>query len=129
MIDKAHFASCIDKASASGHAADILGENWYVAGGGNNTSGCTDLAALRLNCLEDALESRAPLVWEAAGHVNARSPVASEGLSLAALPMANCLLAFGGYNGRYHNSVEVYRPGVCKPEHAPLPPGSLNLSD
>lgn len=24
--------------------------------------------------------------------------------------MAGCLVSFGGYNGKYHNSVHVYRP-------------------
>lgn len=24
--------------------------------------------------------------------------------------MAGCMLSFGGYNGRYHNAVHVYRP-------------------
>ena len=24
---------------------------------------------------------------------------------------AGALVAFGGYNGKYHNSVQVYRPG------------------
>jgi hypothetical protein len=30
--------------------------------------------------------------------------------SLVPVPMAGCMISFGGYNGRYHNSVHVYRP-------------------
>lgn len=41
------------------------------------------------------------------------SAIASEGLSLLTVPMAGCMVSFGGYNGRYHNAVHVYRPGVC----------------
>jgi hypothetical protein len=38
------------------------------------------------------------------------SAIASEGLSLLPVPMAGCMISFGGYNGRYHNAVHVYRP-------------------
>jgi hypothetical protein len=44
------------------------------------------------------------------GNTPTDSAIASEGLSLLAVPMAGCLVAFGGYNGRYHNAVHVYRP-------------------
>lgn len=30
--------------------------------------------------------------------------------SLLSVPMAGCMVSFGGYNGKYHNSVHVYRP-------------------
>jgi hypothetical protein len=30
--------------------------------------------------------------------------------SLLSVPMAGCMVSFGGYNGRYHNSLHVYRP-------------------
>lgn len=37
--------------------------------------------------------------------------------------MAGCMVSFGGYNGRYHNSVHVYRPEgyvvVKAPQRAP----------
>ena len=43
--------------------------------------------------------------------------MASEGLSLLALPTQGALLAFGGYNGRYHSSVQMLWPGMvaCLP--------------
>ncbi len=33
------------------------------------------------------------------------------GLSLVAVRSAGALVAFGGYNGKYHNSAQVFRPG------------------
>ncbi len=38
--------------------------------------------------------------------------IVSEGLALCALPEADVLLAFGGYNGKYHNIVQALRPGA-----------------
>ena len=49
--------------------------------------------------------------WSAFHQAETRSPIASEGLSLTAVRSAGALLAFGGYNGKYHNSAQVYRPG------------------
>ena len=44
--------------------------------------------------------------------------MASEGLSLLAVPSQGSLLAFGGYNGRYHSTVQLFRPGtVLKDGH------------
>ena len=43
-----------------------------------------------------------------------RSAIASEGLSLVAARGPGALVAYGGYNGRYHSSVNVFRPGACK---------------
>ncbi len=33
------------------------------------------------------------------------------GLSLVPVRSAGALVAFGGYNGKYHNSAQVFRPG------------------
>ena len=93
--------------TSSGHAAALLGARMFVAGGGNNSAGCADLFALDMSQL-----GAGSLAWSAAGRVDARSPVASEGLSLASARSAGALVAFGGYNGKYHNSVQVYRPGA-----------------
>ena len=41
--------------------------------------------------------------------------IVSEGLTLCALRQAGVLLAFGGYNGRYHNTVQALRPGAALP--------------
>ncbi|KDD71290.1 hypothetical protein H632_c5368p0, partial [Helicosporidium sp. ATCC 50920] len=56
-------------------------------------------------------ESAAPgMRWVLVGHTPVESAIAAEGLSLQCVPMAGCLVAFGGYNGRYHNALHVYRP-------------------
>ena len=44
-------------------------------------------------------------------NVDPRSAVASEGLSLLAHPAASQLISFGGYNGKYHQDVHIFRPG------------------
>jgi hypothetical protein len=100
-----------------GHAAALLGDILYVVGGGNNTAGCADLVRLDLTGLARGL----PLRWSAVAAAEPRSAIASEGLSLTAARSAGALVAFGGYNGKYHNSVHVFRPGGCLllgPEHA-----------
>ena len=45
----------------AGHAASILGNTWFIVGGGNNTSGCADMYALELSALgtDAPLEVRA----------------------------------------------------------------------
>lgn len=47
----------------AGHAAAILGNTWFVVGGGNNTSGCADMYALDLSPLPagGAMQVRAGL--------------------------------------------------------------------
>jgi hypothetical protein len=50
------------------------------------------------------------LKWENVCAVNdKRSAICSEGLSLQAVPSHGALVAFGGYNGKYHNSVHVFK--------------------
>ncbi|KAL6782490.1 hypothetical protein ACKKBG_A06980 [Auxenochlorella protothecoides x Auxenochlorella symbiontica] len=90
----------------AGHAAAVLGSTWYIVGGGNNAAGCADMYALDLG----GLGRGEPLVWTLVGNTPPSSAIASEGLSLLSVPMAGCLVSFGGYNGKYHNSVHVYRP-------------------
>lgn len=79
-----------------------------MAGGGNNAAGCADMLALDLGGL-----GAAPLAWAPVATAEPRSAIASEGLSLLAAPAAGALVAFGGYNGRYHNTVQVFRPGAA----------------
>ena len=73
-------------------------------------AGCTDMLALELSQLEVGEVS-----WRSAASIPARHPLSSEGVSLANLgPVAPgaqepVLLAFGGYNGKYQNSVHVIR--------------------
>ena len=86
----------------------------YIAGGGNNSAGCADLVALDLA----GLGRGGALTWRQVATMSQRSPIASEGLSLTPAERAGALVAFGGYNGKYHNAVQVYRPGAC----AVLPP-------
>ena len=105
----------------------MLGGLWYIAGGGNNTRGCTDVVALDVRALmaadargangasSDAAEAPAALHWLPVCDCPPRSPLACEGLSLQALPWAGVLTAFGGYNGKYHNSLHVFRPGELRP--------------
>ncbi|KAI3430306.1 hypothetical protein D9Q98_004902 [Chlorella vulgaris] len=89
----------------AGHAGAILGDIWFLVGGGNNTSGCADMYALDLSALEAGT-----VQWTLVGNTPVESAIASEGLSLLPVPMAGCMISFGGYNGRYHNAVHVYRP-------------------
>lgn len=42
--------------------------------------------------------------WTLVGNTPVESAIASEGLSLLPVPMAGCMVSFGGYNGRYHNA-------------------------
>ena len=72
--------------SLAGHAADVLGDTLYVAGGGNNTSGCTDLVSLDLSPLSQANGEAKPLRWTVVAQSEARAPTASEGLSLVTSP-------------------------------------------
>lgn len=96
-----------DKAASSGHAAALLSDALYVCGGGNNSAGCADLMALDLG----GMAQGTPLAWSAVAKAETRSAIASEGLSLTTVRSAGALLAFGGYNGKYHNSAQVFRPG------------------
>ena len=102
----------------AGHAGALLGDTWYVAGGGNNAAGCADMLALDLGGL-----GAAPLAWAPVATAEPRSAIASESLSLLAAPAAGALVAFGGYNGRYHNTVQVFRPGAA----LELPQGTPSL--
>ena len=95
----------------AGHAADVLDGHWYMVGGGNNASGCTDLISLDITPLGSGTPHlNTPLRWQTITHAPARDPVASEGLSLIAVPSAGYLVAFGGYNGKYHSAVSIFQP-------------------
>lgn len=100
----------------AGHAGSILGNTWFIVGGGNNTSGCADMYALDLSPLGSG-----PVQWTLVGNTPVESAIASEGLSLLPVPMAGCMISFGGYNGRYHNAVHVYRPEGWGVQHALAP--------
>jgi len=93
----------------AGHAASMLGSTLYVVGGGNFAKGCADMYSLDLSPLGNE-SSAQPLEWVLVGNTPSDSAIASEGLSLLSVPMAGCMVSFGGYNGKYHNAVHVYRP-------------------
>ena len=99
-----------------GHAGDVIGDIWYIVGGGNNTSGCTDMVALDLIPLTSsgsAEPTEEPLTWSEVSQAEARSAIVSEGLTVDAIPYARCLLSFGGYNGKYQSALQIYKPGKC----------------
>ncbi|XP_073310985.1 acyl-CoA-binding domain-containing protein 4-like [Primulina huaijiensis] len=52
------------------------------------------------------------LAWSVVTAVQARVPLASEGLSLvtSSYSSGDILVSFGGYNGRYNNEVHVLKP-------------------
>jgi len=99
----------------AGHAAAVLGTTLYTVGGGNNARGCADMYALDLSNLGSGGgtatgDSESVLRWVLVGNTPADAAISSEGLSLLTVPMAGCMVSFGGYNGKYHNAVHVYRP-------------------
>lgn len=96
----------------AGHAGDVLDGKWYIVGGGNNSAACRDLVALNLAGLGGTPLVETPdLQWEALAETEASSSTSSEGLTLSSLPSLGLILAFGGYNGKYHSAVQIYRPG------------------
>lgn len=109
--------------SRAGHAGAMLGQTWYIVGGGNNSSGCADLVALDVSPLasvpaadasgeQEGESAQLPtMTWSHVVNVDPRSAIASEGLSLLADPAAAQLVSFGGYNGKYHQEVHLFRPG------------------
>ncbi|XP_043709795.1 acyl-CoA-binding domain-containing protein 4-like isoform X2 [Telopea speciosissima] len=86
----------------AGHAGVTVGENWFIAGGGNNKSGASETVVLNMSTL----------VWSIVTTVQGRVPLASEGLSLvvSSYNSEDILVSFGGYNGRYSNEVYVIKP-------------------
>ena len=69
-------------------------------------AGCLDML-----CLDMSELGTGALKWETVTNAdNKRSPVASEGMCILPLPTQGALVAFGGYNGKYHNDVHVFKP-------------------
>lgn len=85
----------------AGHAGITIDENWYIVGGGDNSTGCLETLVLNMS----------KLVWSTSTHVGARHPLASEGLSVCSASVfgEKILVAFGGYNGKYNNDIFVMR--------------------
>ncbi|KAF3602396.1 hypothetical protein F2Q69_00039175 [Brassica cretica] len=106
----------------SGHAGVTIGENWFIVGGGDNKSGASESVVLNMSTLS----------WSVIASVEGRLPLASEGLSLVVSSYngEDVLVAFGGYNGRYNNEINLLKPShkstlQQKTVEAPLP-GSLS---
>ncbi|KAK4799880.1 hypothetical protein SAY86_025245 [Trapa natans] len=94
----------------AGHAGVSVGENWYIVGGGDNKSGCSETLMFNMS----------KLVWSTTSNVREREPLRSEGLTLCTILIAGetYLVAFGGYNGKYQNEIFVMRP---KPTESATP--------
>ncbi|XP_010464067.1 PREDICTED: acyl-CoA-binding domain-containing protein 4 isoform X1 [Camelina sativa] len=106
----------------AGHAGVTIGENWFIVGGGDNKSGASESVVLNMSTL----------AWSVVASVQGRVPLASEGLSLVVNSNngEDVLVAFGGYNGRYNNEINLLKPShkstlQTKTLEAPLP-GSLS---
>ncbi|CAH2055027.1 unnamed protein product [Thlaspi arvense] len=106
----------------AGHAGVTIGENWFIVGGGDNKSGASESVVLNMSTL----------AWSAVASVQGRVPVASEGLSVVVSSYngEDVLVAFGGYNGRYNNEINLLKPShkstlQTKTLEPPLP-GSLS---
>lgn len=86
----------------AGHAGVTVGENWFIVGGGDNTSGASETVVLNMSTL----------VWSVVTNIPGRVPLASEGLSvvLSSYNGEDVLVSFGGYNGRYNNEAHVLKP-------------------
>lgn len=86
----------------AGLAGVTVGENWFIVGGGDNKSGASETVVLNMSTL----------VWSVVTTVQGRVPIASEGLSLvvSSYNSEDILVAFGGYNGRYNNEVNILKP-------------------
>uniref|UniRef100_M4CAB8 ACB domain-containing protein n=1 Tax=Brassica campestris TaxID=3711 RepID=M4CAB8_BRACM len=102
----------------SGHAGVIIGENWFIVGGGDNKSGASESVVLNMSTL----------TWSVVASVEGRVPLASEGLSLVVSSYngEDVLVSFGGYNGRYNNEINLLKPShksTLQPKtlEAPLP--------
>eukprot|EP00899_Mesostigma_viride_P010163 jgi/Mesvir1/19148/Mv01171-RA.1 len=90
----------------AGHAGAVIGDCWFITGGGDNAQGVVDTICLDM----------ASLTWSLVTETPQRSALSSEGLSMVLYKSADkggeksTLITFGGYNGRYCNEVNVFRP-------------------
>jgi hypothetical protein len=57
------------------------------------------------------------LTWKHVCSFDMRSSLASEGGSAVAVLGLRALVAFGGYNGTYHNAVSVFKPSQANLEN------------
>lgn len=95
----------------AGHAGVLVGDSWFIIGGGDNTGAISETLVLSMTTLSWSIEAK----------VEVLTPVASEGLSVVV--STDTLLAFGGYNGYFTNEVHAYKLGPAQlPQVAKLKP-------
>lgn len=82
----------------AGAAGAVIGETWFVAGGGGADGGRRDTVALRVDPASGELE------WAAAAEVEAGSTLASEGAGVVSVGGGAALFAFGGYDGAKYSA-------------------------
>ncbi|KAM7478768.1 hypothetical protein LguiA_026981 [Lonicera macranthoides] len=97
------------------HAGITIGQNWFIAGGGDKRSGVSDTIGLNMSTL----------VWSVVTTVQSSSPLACEGFSLVLVTYRGLqmLVSFGGYkyNRQYSNEVNVLKPSYkIEPLQQPL---------
>jgi hypothetical protein len=89
----------------AGCCSALLGNRWYIIGGGNHAAGCPDMWMLDLVPL-----GVGELRWVKVGDFDRRAALASEGGTVVAASAYGGLVSFGGYNGVYHNVVSAFKP-------------------
>lgn len=99
-------------APRAGAAGALLGDTWFVAGGGDGVASRRDTVAMRLPADAAALAASPPLRWRVVAEAQPRSAMASEGIAMVALPATGALLAFGGYNGAYSDEISLLVPNL-----------------
>ena len=112
-------------AARAGHAGALVGAQWVIAGGGDLHRGFKDTHRLDLAGMPGAGPPEAqgpPLAWE---RVAGAAPQ-GEGMSVVAC--GSVMVAFGGYDGKYHNDVgllELEAGGEPSPrDDGPEEPGA-----
>ena len=89
----------------------MLGKGWYIAGGGDNRSGCRDVLCLHIDDAAEEAASLPGLRWEVVVGMDVATSIVSEGMGMVGLEQEHLLLAFGGYNGRHQNSLSIFKKG------------------
>ncbi|KIZ06352.1 hypothetical protein MNEG_1616 [Monoraphidium neglectum] len=72
-------------------------------------------------CADLSEASASSVAWRRVAAVPAGSPLSSEGISLLHCPELGLLVAFGGYNGKYHNAVSVFKLPAADDGHPAAP--------
>lgn len=90
----------------AGCSSAVINGVWYICGGGDGSGPRKEMLSLSLTA--EALEW---VIFD----VDAKGPLAREGLSVLAVPgvPGGGLVAFGGYDGKYHCDLSCLRPGCA----------------